>query len=259
MTSVGLTVEEVSMPWYVFLCDSFELILTICYLQGELDYALTQLNAANSSYNGMQGDARSTQMLRTPPNPTFAFAVLPPKHHSFLHILLHALLLGVSITTLVVLWERAPRYAFAVFLVWVIAFYGAILLLAWHGRPRESILTVLMTSIRHHREHTSVLAQPSTPQSRPISAIANDSFPFPGSVDSRSPYLYHQPLYRGRPLSSHDDEILSSNYHAANRTVEPDEEDEDEDLQRRIEQEMDRRDVSIVTVPKRRLWIANPS
>ena len=36
--------------------------------------------------------------------------------------------------------------------------------------------------------------------------------------------------------------------------------DEDEDTrQRRIEDEMARRDVSIVTVPKRKLWVANPS
>ena len=39
-----------------------------------------------------------------------------------------------------------------------------------------------------------------------------------------------------------------------------DDEDEDEDVQqRRMEEELDRRDVSIVTVPKRRLWVANPS
>ena len=36
--------------------------------------------------------------------------------------------------------------------------------------------------------------------------------------------------------------------------------DEDDELQqRRIEQEMERRDVSIVTVPKRKLFLTNPS
>jgi len=39
----------------------------------------------------------------------------------------------------------------------------------------------------------------------------------------------------------------------------PDDDEDEETRQRRIEGEMNRRDVSIVTVPKRKLWIANPT
>jgi hypothetical protein len=49
--------------------------------------------------------------------------------------------------------------------------------------------------------------------------------------------------------------------HGAHRTSEADDHsDIDEDMrQRTIEDEMGRREVSIVTIPKRKLWIANPS
>lgn len=46
------------------------------------------------------------------------------------------------------------------------------------------------------------------------------------------------------------------------RSVETDDDDDDIDedtRQRQIEEEMGRREVSIVTVPRRRLWITNPS
>ena len=39
----------------------------------------------------------------------------------------------------------------------------------------------------------------------------------------------------------------------------PDDEEDEDTRQQRMEEEMNRRDVSIVTVPKRKLWIANPS
>lgn len=78
----------------------------------------------------------------------------------------------------------------------------------------------------------------------------NDQYTFP-SDPRGGPYI-HQPLFR-RALSSHEDDILSSENH------DDDGDDDEHARQRRIEQEMDRRDVSIVTVPKRKLWITNPS
>jgi hypothetical protein len=50
--------------------------------------------------------------------------------------------------------------------------------------------------------------------------------------------------------------------HGAPLSVEGDDNDDDLDddtRQRVIEEEMQRRDVSIVTVPRRKLWIANPT
>jgi len=77
-------------------------------------------------------------------------------------------------------------------------------------------------------------------------------------VDSQSPYTFHQPAYRRAVSSIEEDDIMSSTSHGGPRS-EGEEDVEDEESQRRIEQEMERREVSIVTVPKRRLWIANPS
>jgi len=80
-----------------------------------------------------------------------------------------------------------------------------------------------------------------------------DQFPFP--PEPRSPYL-QQPLFHTAP----DDDLRSSSYAGLRSETEEVESDEDEETrQRRIEDEMARRDVSIVTVPKRKLWVVNPS
>ena len=218
----------------------------VIHLQGELDYALTQLHHAHTqSPTPPAGDTRSTGPLLQFPSREDNRPLLPSRFHSFLHTLLHCFILGLSVVTLVALWQRAPKAAFIIFLIWTLAFYAFLFILSWRGIPRESILTVLLTSIRHH-SHEHVPAPPSTPPSRPLSTVPND--PFPG--DSRGPYVYHQPPYR-RAVSTGEEEYMSSAGHV------PDEDEEEE--QRRIEQEMERRDVSIITVPKRKLWIANPS
>lgn len=223
----------------------FVYTLTQCY-KGDLDYALTQLHHAEGHGSTPPAvDTRSTGPLLQFPSREEDRPILPSKVHSFIHTLLHCFILGLSVVTLVALWQRAPKAAFVVFLIWTLAFYAISFFLAWRGIPRESILTVLLTSIKYHDRQP---VPPSTPPSRPLSTAANEQFPVP--ADSRSPYVYHQTPYR-RAMSTAEEDYLSSSGHA------PDE-DEDEE-QRRIEQEMERRDVSIITVPKRKLWIANPS
>lgn len=73
------------------------------------------------------------------------------------------------------------------------------------------------------------------------------STPHPeAATELNGPYI-HQPSHR----------TLPSDRQA--RSAEDDDDDEDEDTrQRRMEREMERREVSIVTVPKRKLWITNP-
>lgn len=167
-------------------------------------------------------------------------------------MLLHAAILGVCVVVLIQLWQHAPKAAFAVFLVWTIAFYCIVFFLAWRGTPRASILSVLLSSLRYHNEPPQTQLSYSTSPSRPMSR--NDLYAFPG--ESRGPYTYHQPPAR-RALSTLEDDRLSFNGQSGPRSEVDDEDEETE--HRRIEQEMDRRDVSIVTVPKRKLWIANPS
>lgn len=80
--------------------------------------------------------------------------------------------------------------------------------------------------------------------------------PTPGG----SPYIYHQPRWR-RAVSS-DEDAAARTPHAGFHPVEadtPDDDEDEDDRQRHMEEELERRDVNIVTVPRRKLWIANPS
>lgn len=218
-----------------------------------MDYALTQLNHTGGLGSTPATDTRSMRPLISTPHPEERQPLIPTPMQCLSHILLHTFILGISVLTLVVLWERAPKATFVIFLLWTLAFYAILFFLASHGIPRVSILTVIISSLKdHHRQPGPPL--PPSPSSRPLSTLGNEQYAFPTSGDSRSPYAYHQPLYR-RAFPTAEDEILSSNEHG---TQADDDEDEDEQ-QRRIEQEMERRDVSIVTVPRRKLWITNPS
>lgn len=159
-----------------------------------------------------------------------------------LHILVQVSILGLSIITLMILWSRASRALFAVFLIWIVAFYVVMVVLAWNHYPTTSLLTASLQSLRGHDNNVD-----------PQDNLANNTPP----TNGEGPYTYHRPPYR---LSTHADEM--SYAHAAPLSVETDGNDDDVDedtRQRVIEEEMERRDVSIVTVPRRKLWIANPS
>ena len=157
-----------------------------------------------------------------------------------LRILLQLSILGLSIVTLLILWSRASHVLFALFLVWLVAFYVVMVLQAWNYCPTTSLLTASLQFLRGHDNIPD-------PQNNPVNRNMNEE----------GPYIYHRPPYR---LSTHADEL--SYAHAAPMSVDTDGNDDDIDedtRQRAIEEEMERRDVSIVTVPRRKLWIANPS
>jgi len=154
------------------------------------------------------------------------------------HILLQISLLSLSTITLVILWSRASRVLFFIFLAWLILFYVMMVVLAWNYYPTTSLLTAFLQSLRGHM----ILDKDN---------LANRIT----STNGEGPYTYHQPPYR---LSTHADELS----HGVPMSAETDDTDDDIDeatRQRVIEEEMERRDVSIVTVPRRKLWIANPS
>lgn len=170
-------------------------------------------------------------------------------------IIFHALLLGLCGLCLAQLWQRGPVAAFAVFLAWTVGFYVALAVLAWQGRPRVSILTVTFSRLRA-RPHPHRTNPPPQPDSRPMSsATLEPSIPF--TPDSRGPYL-HSPLFRAAQEDESLD-MMGTGRHHEDGEDDPDDGEDEETRQRRIEDEMNRRDVSIVTVPKRKLWIANPS
>jgi len=138
------------------------------------------------------------------------------------------------------------------FVVWTVALYVIMIILSWSGRPRYSALTVLLGRIRGDSQFNA--APTGTPSaSRPISMAGTDLFAF--SQEPRSPYM-HQPLFH----AAAEDDLHSASYAGLRSEPEETSSDEDEETrQRRIEDEIARRDVSIVTVPKRKLWVANPS
>ncbi|KAL0949966.1 hypothetical protein HGRIS_009986 [Hohenbuehelia grisea] len=211
----------------------------------ELDYAISQASRPLPSTPHTTDALVTTNLQPQDTRPS-----IPAPFAAFIHILLHIFILGLSIITLVALWMRAPRALFAVFLIWTMGFYVVLVWLSWHGRPEKSILSVILYRLRADPHHPS--SEPMTPSSQPLAVPAeNEQYPFPSDPRGAGPYL-HQPHYH----------VAMSEYsHAGPRSEETDDDpNEDEDTrQRRIEDEMGRRDVSIVTVPKRKLWIANPS
>ncbi|KAG1892464.1 hypothetical protein F4604DRAFT_1888314 [Suillus subluteus] len=209
-----------------------------------------QRNLINSSTPNT-AEMLSTRALM--PTPTFPRVthVLPSLFEICLRVLFHTLVLALCILSLIALWNWADLALFTVFLLWTSIFYICLFTLAWHGRPRRSTLTCL---IARFRAEPPPAVSPGTPTSRPLSVVGNEQYPFP--TDTRGPYL-HEPPYRA--ARAHDDVSTTI---GAPRSVETDYDEEDldeETRQRRIEEEMGRREVSIVTVPKRKLWITNPS
>jgi len=73
---------------------------------------------------------------------------------------------------------------------------------------------------------------------------------------AQGPYTHHRPPHQVAP---HIDDTQSQ-MHPISVETDGNDDDIDEDTrQRQIEEEMDRREVSIVTVPRRKLQVINPS
>ncbi|KAJ3769522.1 hypothetical protein FB446DRAFT_747720 [Lentinula raphanica] len=206
---------------------------------GELDYVLTQAERARQrELLAHFANADAPTHLRITPQ-------MPDSKDIVLHILLQSLILGLIIISLVKLWPSS-LVGFIVFLVWTIAFYFAFVVLAWNGKPNTSILAVILARLR--AEPGTHASQYLASQSPPLSAPDHYAFP-----QGSGPY-YHEPPFQ---VAASTD--LS---HGGPRSMETDDDDEeDEDSrQQRIESEMDRREVvTVTTVPRRKLWIANPS
>ncbi|KAG6817395.1 hypothetical protein H0H87_009039 [Tephrocybe sp. NHM501043] len=204
---------------------------------GELDYTLTQVRREQLS------TPATTDAL------VAAAASLPPQHQleypsgpvMVIHLVVQAAFLGISILTLVYLWSRAPKAAFAIFLAWIIIFYATMIIFASHLRPNRSILSALCSRLR-----SSPPQNPTATQITPPAA---------SSEAPSGPYV-HRPSHR---LTTPADEAsLSQGGPRSARTDELEDDADDDTRQQIIEEEMGRRDVSIITIPKRKLWIANP-
>jgi hypothetical protein len=193
----------------------------------------------------------SAQALSEPPSAKLQRPALPTKEEIVLRVLMHTLILALCVLSLVELWDRASKGIFVAFSVWTVVFYVTLVVLSWNGRPRCSTLTVFLYSIRRIGRYSGPIGTPNA--SRPISDVDTDQFPFP--QEARSPYLHQQSFH-----APAEDDFQSASYAGLRSEPEEIESEEDEETrQRRIEDEMGRRDVSIVTVPRRKLWVVNPS
>lgn len=213
--------------------------------QDELDYALGQAHTARQSTPG------TADILLTPadePPQTAPTPKLPPLSDIILHLVIQVSILGLGVLVLISLWTHASRVFFILFLIWTIAFYAVLLSLSWIYKPQASILSTVFYRLRNPPPMHPNLETSLTPLSQ--FPLNGQSLPF----QNTGPYL-HQPPYR----TATTDEYSYS--HADPRSVEADDDDDIDEVtrQRIIEEEMDRREVSIVTVPKRKLWVANPS
>ncbi|KZV76045.1 hypothetical protein PENSPDRAFT_727607 [Peniophora sp. CONT] len=220
----------------------------------DLDYALSQLNHSQRGAPTPGAADASTQALNgNSIPPSMQAPSMPPATEILLHSALHASLLALTVLSLVAFWQRGQIVAFAIFLALTVVLYGVFIALAWYGRPANSTLTVFLARVRGDGGYTPAPATPMPGDSRPLSPAVQGS----GS----GPYL-NSPPFRSAALQEEDGYVASRHDHLS-AEAEGDEDadtDEDEDSrQRRIEDEMARREVSIVTVPRRKLWVANPT
>nr|GAT59412.1 predicted protein [Mycena chlorophos] len=165
--------------------------------------------------------------LLDPPTP-----LIPPMTTAFARGLLHALLLGFCVFTLIALWSMAPKGAFAGFLVATCLFYLSLVGLAWKGQPDRSIFTIMLRRLR---------TEPQTPAA-PRTSVSET---LPEHEDGPAfPYAHRPPVFRTPGTAG-----------AQSTSSGPDDDDEDDT---RAEAEMRNRDVSIWTSqPKRALVITN--
>ncbi|KAK1224372.1 hypothetical protein PQX77_012668 [Marasmius sp. AFHP31] len=223
---------------------------------GELDYAITQaIRAQELPPTPATTDALMSSTTRN----NTRIPRIPSPVEILGRIILQLSLCGLCVVALIALWTRtSSKVYFGLFLAWTLSSYILFIILAWHGRPATSTLTIAILRLRGK---APLPPPPTTTPEHYISSAANTPTPlnsslgYPFPANSPGPYTHHFPPQR----SAGPDEFS----YAGPRSVETDfddDPDEDEDTrQRRIESEMERREVSIVTVPKRKLLIANPS
>ncbi|KAJ7180070.1 hypothetical protein C8R43DRAFT_1181384 [Mycena crocata] len=192
---------------------------------GELDYSLNQAIAAPLPPS-------TPGTLLDPPVETSPSPIMPPPSSLLLRLFFHLSLLALCVFCLVSLYFKAPRSTFGVFLAWTTAFYVILIVSGWRGRPDRSTLSLLSQRLR---------TEPPTSPQRPS---VSETLPETDENVVAFPYI-HRPAYRRTLLSD------------TRGGPSTDTEEEDDD---RAEDEMRRRDISIVTsYPKRALRITNPS
>ncbi|TFK28754.1 hypothetical protein FA15DRAFT_664799 [Coprinopsis marcescibilis] len=204
---------------------------------GELDLALSIAHNTRRHSAAQSDGLQTTGSDRSTP-----YAVPRPSLLDMAtYVLLQIGFLGLNATTLIALWDRASTAIFVVALVWVLAIYALIIFVSKRLPPEA----YLLSKLKGRAVPGPTGSGPFVPA--PTSPAAADTIP----PSAHGPYMHQPPYLRTVPI---DPAQFSDD------PVDDEDDIDDETCQRMIEEEMDRRDVSIVTtVPKRKLWVANPS
>lgn len=211
-------------------------------MYGQLDY---QLNQASSQLLEVPHPNRSSAHEMSPTTPPVPARTPPglPRRTAVLYsnIGLQVVILWALVFWIVTFAILPSTLGLALVAAAAALYYIGLVALAWTGYPRRSVLVVAVSRLRGDPTDAALAnAPPSTP---------GGFSPVPTTSPGR-PYI-HSPLWR----PAREDDVGSGA-----RSMESEAEDDDEDdaaRQARIEEEMARRDVSIFTVPKRRLVVRN--
>ncbi|KAG8966018.1 hypothetical protein FRC03_012661 [Tulasnella sp. 419] len=133
----------------------------------------------------------------------------------------------------------------AITIVFAVIYYIGLIVLAWMKRPRRSMLVVAISRLKG--EPISLPQDPST-----MATHGGSPTPATYSAVPQHPY-YHQAIYR----TAHDDDEGLGGRPRSTESEPLDDDEDDDERQARMEEEMARRDVSIFTVPKRKLVVRN--
>jgi len=214
----------------------------------ELDYAMSHMSPTPGF------DTGSPMPLITPtanttlvPSP---ITTSPDTLQGISHLITHAFIIFACVFCLITLYASGPLVSFIVFLIWTVAFYFSLFLMAWFHIPGVSYLSLFVARLRG-KAHVPAPTEPVDSHATSSSAAT------PLTQSYFGPYTYHQPPYRRVDGMSREDSERASRLSRNPRSMLSDEDEDDDDRQREMEIEMARREVSVITVPKRRLVIAN--
>jgi len=212
---------------------------------GDLDFALSQRTTSPAPNSAQPFVAQSSLMLPpAAPRPLSIPPRIPNKSHLAFNALLQLTLLFTFIFWIVTFSLDNSIIGIVITIVVALAFYTTLLILAWFAHPRRSLLVVAITRL----------------SSPPLVIITQTSPPSPPehvsiSTSNQHPY-FHQPLYRAHDESDVHSRVLGGGARSTESGAIDEDEDDDEG-QAQMEEEMARRDVSIFTVPKRKLVVRN--
>jgi len=209
-------------------------------MYGQMDYELSHRH-----HHRAQASTQEVS-LATRPVPVQTPPALPqPPSRMWFNVAVQIVVLWALVFWIVTFAIIPVPAALAVMTAWTVVYLVGLVVLAWLKRPHQSLLVVLVTRLR---------GDPSAP---PLPADGHAAVHRRASSRGRHPYLHAPPW---RSVAATDDDVFSHSTHGARsmETEAPDDDGEDDDVrQAQIEEEMARRDVSIFTVPKRRLVVRN--